>query len=112
MVTFLLPGLATPRRWWATAAWCSSVGRLKDWVEAPTKRGQPPEPRFQHSCMFLNSKLLIVGGRGSDVNKPLPTAVYDTETCEWRNLASVNRFRHSNWGMGPLLFAYGGFDHK
>jgi len=46
------------------------------------------------------------------VNKPLPTAVYDTETCEWRNLASVNRFRHSCWGMGPLLFSYGGFDHR
>lgn len=83
-----------------------------DWVEAPTKRGAPPEPRFQHSCIFLNSKLLIVGGRGSDVNKPLPTAVYDTETCEWRNIASVNRFRHSCWGMGPLLISYGGFDHK
>jgi len=83
-----------------------------DWVEAPTKRGLPPEPRFQHSCIFLNSKLLIVGGRGSDVNKPLPTAVYDTETCEWRNVASVNRFRHSCWGMGSLLFSYGGFDHK
>mmetsp|Transcript_19925 Transcript_19925/g.43464 ORF Transcript_19925/g.43464 Transcript_19925/m.43464 type:complete len:850 (-) Transcript_19925:76-2625(-) len=83
-----------------------------DWVEAPTKRGQPPEPRFQHSCIFLNSKLMIVGGRGADVNKPLPTAVYDTETCEWRNLASVNRFRHSCWGAGPLLYSYGGFDHK
>jgi len=83
-----------------------------DWVEAPTKRGNPPEPRFQHSAIFLNARLLIVGGRGSEVNKPLPTAVYDTETCEWRNLASVHRFRHSCWGMGPLLFSYGGFDHK
>mmetsp|Transcript_148423 Transcript_148423/g.273860 ORF Transcript_148423/g.273860 Transcript_148423/m.273860 type:complete len:869 (-) Transcript_148423:23-2629(-) len=83
-----------------------------DWVEAPTKRGMPPEPRFQHSCIFLNSKLLIVGGRGSDVNKPLATGVYDTETCEWTHPASVNRFRHSCWGMGNLLFAYGGFDHK
>jgi len=83
-----------------------------DWVEAPTKRGNPPEPRFQHAAIFLNSKLLIVGGRGSDVNKALPTAVYDTETCEWRNVASVNRFRHACWGMGPLLFSYGGFDHK
>mmetsp|Transcript_101111 Transcript_101111/g.324811 ORF Transcript_101111/g.324811 Transcript_101111/m.324811 type:complete len:842 (-) Transcript_101111:156-2681(-) len=83
-----------------------------DWVEAPTKRGTPPEPRFQHSAIFLNSRLLIVGGRGSDVNKALPTAVYDTETCEWRNVASVNRFRHACWGMGPLLFSYGGFDHK
>eukprot|EP00971_Amphidinium_carterae_P219989 4367033-Amphidinium_carterae.1 len=102
--------------------------------EAPTKRGNPPEPRFfhylivcvcvcvrvvswgrqcrrrfQHSCMFLNEKLLIVGGRGSDVNKsaseqisvqidwikaaaargrPLPTAIYDTGTCEWRHMVT------------------------
>eukprot|EP00930_Biecheleria_cincta_P025548 TRINITY_DN18176_c0_g1_i1.p1 TRINITY_DN18176_c0_g1~~TRINITY_DN18176_c0_g1_i1.p1 ORF type:complete len:843 (+),score=113.12 TRINITY_DN18176_c0_g1_i1:147-2675(+) len=83
-----------------------------DWVEAPAKRGPPPEPRFQHSCVFLESKLLIIGGRGAEVNKPLPTAVYDTESCEWRNLASVQRFRHSSWGTGELLFAYGGFDHK
>jgi len=83
-----------------------------DWVEAPTKRGKPPDPRFQHSCVFLGSKLLVIGGRGSDVNKPLPTSVYDTETCEWRNVASVCRFRHSCWGMGPALFSYGGFDHK
>eukprot|EP00929_Paragymnodinium_shiwhaense_P112004 TRINITY_DN80256_c0_g1_i1.p1 TRINITY_DN80256_c0_g1~~TRINITY_DN80256_c0_g1_i1.p1 ORF type:complete len:819 (+),score=136.17 TRINITY_DN80256_c0_g1_i1:243-2699(+) len=83
-----------------------------DWVEAPAKRGQPPEPRFQHQCLFLHSKLLIVGGRGSDVNKPLPTAIYDTETCEWKNVASVQRFRHSCWGAGTLVFAYGGFDHK
>mmetsp|Transcript_85324 Transcript_85324/g.178299 ORF Transcript_85324/g.178299 Transcript_85324/m.178299 type:complete len:833 (+) Transcript_85324:123-2621(+) len=83
-----------------------------DWVEAPTKRGTPPEPRFQHSAIFLGSKLLIVGGRGADVARPLPTAVYDTESCEWRNVASVNRFRHACWGMGPLLFSYGGFDHR
>lgn len=30
--------------------------------------------------------------------RPLPTAVYDTETCEWHNLSSVHRFRHSSWG--------------
>ena len=28
----------------------------------------------------------------------LPTAVYDTETCEWHNLCSLQRFRHSSWG--------------
>mmetsp|Transcript_106392 Transcript_106392/g.253988 ORF Transcript_106392/g.253988 Transcript_106392/m.253988 type:complete len:832 (-) Transcript_106392:61-2556(-) len=83
-----------------------------DWVEAPAKRGPPPEPRFQHSCIFVDSKLLIIGGRGPEVNKPLPTAVYDTETCEWHNVCSVQRFRHSSWGMGGLLFSYGGFDHK
>lgn len=83
-----------------------------DWVEAPTKRGQPPEPRFQHDCLFVGSKLVVVGGRGSDVNKQLPTSVYDTETCEWRDIVSVNRFRHSSWGQGNLVFAHGGFDHR
>lgn len=83
-----------------------------DWVEAPTKRGGPPEARVQHSCTFLGSKLVITGGRGQDVNKPLPTAVYDTETCEWKMVSTVNRFRHASWVVGNLIFAYGGFDHK
>lgn len=83
-----------------------------DWVEAPTKRGQPPEPRFQHDCLFVGSKLCVVGGRGSDVNKQLPTSVYDTETCEWKDIVSVNRFRHSSWSSGNLVFAHGGFDHR
>ncbi|CAD7933827.1 unnamed protein product [Amoebophrya sp. A25] len=83
-----------------------------DWVEAPTKKGGQPEGRFQHSCIFYNSRLLIVGGRGSDVNKSLPTAVYDTETCEWKNIASINRFRHFCWLIHEKLYSYGGFDHK
>lgn len=44
-----------------------------DWVEAPIKRGGSPEARFQHSCIFYQSKLMIIGGRGMDVNKALPT---------------------------------------
>ncbi|CEM20884.1 unnamed protein product [Vitrella brassicaformis CCMP3155] len=83
-----------------------------DWVEAPTKKGSSPEPRFQHSAVFFGPKLLIVGGRGDDVTKSLPTSVYDTETCEWKNLISINRFRHSSWHLSSLLFAYGGFNHK
>lgn len=35
--------------------------------------------------------MLVIGGRDSDVSKPLPTAVYDTEACEWRTLPSVGR---------------------
>lgn len=62
--------------------------------------------------MFYNSKLLIIGGRGSDVNKPLPTSVYDTESCDWKNLASINRFRHYCWTVDNNLYSYGGFDHR
>lgn len=83
-----------------------------DWVEAPIKKGSQPEARFQHSCIFYKSKLMIIGGRSTDVNVPLPTAVYDTESCEWKNIAGINRFRHYCWLMNSYLYAYAGFDHK
>ena len=83
-----------------------------DWVEAPAKRGSPPEPRYQHVCLFLESKLIIMGGRGNEASKQLPTSVYDTETCEWKDYTGIERFRHSSWIMGKIIFSYGGFDHK
>jgi len=83
-----------------------------DWVHAPDKRGNPPLARFQHTSVFHSSKLLVIGGRGSEVSTPLPTAMYDTETCEWKNYPSSNRFRHSSWGVGSVLYCYGGFDHR
>lgn len=95
-----------------------------DWVEAPTKRGNPPEARFQHASFFCNTTLFIIGGRGSDVSRQLPTMIYCTETCEWQVLSTTvcNRFRHSIWGVPsagvqlpdgapPMLYTYGGFDH-
>ena len=39
--------------------------------------------------------------------RPLPTAVYDTETCEWHNIASVQRFRHSSWGAHQIVLRMG-----
>ena len=91
-----------------------------DWVEAPTKSGAPPQPRFQHTCLFDGNQLLVVGGRGSDVNKVLPTSVYDTEQCCWRSIAPAERFRHSCWlarfrvdgEPRNKLFCYGGFRHQ
>ncbi|KAF4691386.1 serine threonine-protein phosphatase [Perkinsus olseni] len=82
-----------------------------DWVEAPTKKGEPPEPRFQHVAVFAHTKFIIVGGRSGDVSRSLATCVYDTEQCEWREIPSVQRFRHATWMLGPLLFTYGGFNH-
>ncbi|CDJ58913.1 Serine/threonine-protein phosphatase, related [Eimeria maxima] len=51
-----------------------------------------PEARFQHSVVFLDSKMVVIGGRtDGDCSKPLSTAVYDTETVEWRLLPSMGR---------------------
>lgn len=30
-----------------------------DWVEAPTKKGETPEARFQHVAVFAHTKLII-----------------------------------------------------
>lgn len=83
-----------------------------DWVEAPIKRGATPEPRFQATSIFCGSKLLVIGGRGNEVSKALPTSLYDTETCEWRDFTSICRFRHYAWMLDKRLYAYGGFNHK
>lgn len=85
-----------------------------DWVEAPAKRGSPPEPRYQHCCLFIKTKLFIIGGRSSEASKHLPISVYDTETCEWKDyMPGIDRFRHSAWICeGPQkIFCYGGFNH-
>ncbi|OEH78480.1 kelch repeat domain-containing protein serine threonine protein phosphatase protein [Cyclospora cayetanensis] len=63
-----------------------------DWVEAPCKKQTLPEARFQH-C------------------EPLSTAVYDTETVEWRLLPTMGRFRHSSWALRNTVFTFGGFGH-
>ncbi|UKK02679.2 serine/threonine protein phosphatase [Theileria orientalis] len=84
-----------------------------DWVEAPMKSGVMPDARYQHSCSFVGSKMVVMGGRGdTDLNKALPVSVYDTETLEWFNISSVNRFRHSCWKFGPNLYIFGGFSHQ
>jgi protein phosphatase len=84
-----------------------------DWVEAPARRGSPPESRYQHCCVFHGKKLLVAGGRGNEASKRLPMSVYDTEACEWKDFSGfVERFRHSVWVTGSsILMSYGGFSH-
>ncbi|PHJ25563.1 protein serine threonine phosphatase [Cystoisospora suis] len=84
-----------------------------DWIAAPSKKQQLPEPRFQHSMVFIGPKMLIVGGRtDNDCTKPLATAVYDTETVEWRFMSSMGRFRHSSWTIRMTVYTFGGFSHS
>ncbi|XP_053993618.1 uncharacterized protein LOC128884326 isoform X2 [Hylaeus volcanicus] len=83
-----------------------------DWVEAPVKKGQPTESRFQHSAIFLGPKMIVIGGRDTDVTKIRPVSIYDTESCEWRSLSSIPRFRHSSCAYNDTIYTFGGFDHR
>lgn len=82
-----------------------------DWIAAPTKRGSLPDARFQHTCLFLGTKLFIIGGRDTDVGRAVSSALYDTETCAWTSFAGMGRFRHSSWVFNHAIYAFGGFDH-
>ena len=86
-----------------------------DWVEAPARRGSPPEARYQHCCVFHGKKLIVVGGRGNEATKRLPMSVYDTEGCEWKDyMGHAEKFRHSVWinSSTGTLQSYGGFSHS
>eukprot|EP00742_Colponemidia_sp_Colp-10_P004306 GILJ01004593.1.p1 GENE.GILJ01004593.1~~GILJ01004593.1.p1 ORF type:complete len:767 (-),score=86.58 GILJ01004593.1:414-2714(-) len=83
-----------------------------DWVQAPYKKtGQQPTSRYQHSSLFIGSKMVVIGGRTNEVNDILDTEIFDTETSDWIQLPPVRRFRHSSWMLGALVFVCGGFAH-
>lgn len=72
--------------------------------------------------------MVVIGGRNTEVSKILPTALYDTEACEWRVLPPIARvrhasfealsrtalyqFRHASWALGSSVYTFGGFDHR
>ncbi|CRH01263.1 protein phosphatase containing kelch-like domains, putative [Plasmodium relictum] len=84
-----------------------------DWVEAPIKKGSPPEARYQHSSVFIGSKMFILGGRNDNgCATPLPTALYNTETIEWVTLPPISKFRHISWVYKFTIYTFGGFSHQ
>ncbi|SBS86397.1 protein phosphatase containing kelch-like domains, putative [Plasmodium ovale] len=84
-----------------------------DWVEAPIKKGSPPEARYQHTSVFIGSKMFILGGRNDNgCAVPLPTAVYNTETIEWVTLPPIAKFRHTSWMYKCTIYTFGGFSHQ
>jgi len=81
-----------------------------DWVKAPYKPGGiVPIGRYQHSSLFLNSVMVVIGGRTNSVGKMVPFEAYDTETSEWFSFQPVKRFRHSVWSIEGMIYIYGGF---
>ncbi|GAW82424.1 protein phosphatase containing kelch-like domains [Plasmodium gonderi] len=84
-----------------------------DWVEAPIKKGAPPEARYQHTSVFIGSKMFILGGRNDNgCAIPLSTALYNTETIEWVTLPSISKFRHTSWMHKYTIYTFGGFTHQ
>ncbi len=82
-----------------------------DWVKAPHKPGSAvPVGRYQHNVMFINSVMLVLGGRTNHLSDNVPLQAYDTETSEWTNYQSLKRFRHACFLSEDFVYSHGGFE--
>ena len=82
-----------------------------DWVKAPHKpNATPPIARYQHNILFINSMMLVMGGRTNHLAETVPLQTYDTETSEWTTYTSLKRFRHACFWSEEFVYAYGGFE--
>ena len=56
--------------------------------------------------------MMVIGGRTNNVGEIVPFEVYDTESSEWFKFDSLQRFRHSCWGIDTSIYIHGGFEHE
>lgn len=81
-----------------------------DWVKAPYRPDRvKPLGRFQHSSVFIENYMAIIGGRTNSTGSIALLNVYDTETAEWFSFNPVKRFRHASWLVDGVIYVFGGF---
>lgn len=85
-----------------------------DWVKAPSKKeGTKPTPRYQHTSFFINSLMVVVGGRRGEAGKGEECVeIYDTQSSDWWKFGELGKFRHSSWICDGNLYVFGGFGQK
>ena len=84
-----------------------------DWIKAPINNGHIMKSRYNHSCVFYDTFMIIIGGKNSQINNGLiPIEVYDTEKSEVWEFFSIGMVRHSSFILDNELFLYGGFVEK
>jgi hypothetical protein len=84
-----------------------------DWVKAPYKPdGAKPLGRFQHSSIFIDNFMGVIGGRTNNTGSTVLFNVYDAETAEWFSFNSVKRFRHGSWLTEGVIYVFGGLQQS
>ena len=56
--------------------------------------------------------MIVIGGRGKNIQELMPTEVYDTESSEWKRFSSVGLFRHNAFIKESIIYVYGGFENS
>ena len=83
------------------------------WEKAETKGEYQLTPRYNHSMVFYNELMIIIGGKSnSNGNNSLPLEIFNTSNNEVYNFDGINMNRHTNFIYEKNIFLYGGFDTK
>ncbi len=82
-----------------------------DWIKAPINNNLIMKSRYNHSCVFYGSLMIIIGGKNSQSNI-LPIEVYDTEKSEFWEFNPCGMVRQSSFILDNYLYLYGGFHYK
>ena len=83
------------------------------WNRGIIKNNDEMTSRYNHSMVFYQELMIIIGGRGHHSNNgPLPTEVYNTETCELFKFAGISMNRQASFIYQTNIFLYGGFNSK
>ena len=84
------------------------------WQKAEVKNEYQMNHRFNHSMVFYNEYMIVLGGKGphSNGNNPLPIEVFNTTSNEAYNFEGITMNRQTNFIYEKNIFLFGGFDSK
>ena len=84
------------------------------WEKAELKDGYNIKPRYNHSMVFYNGLMIILGGKGinSNGNNILPIEIFNTENNEGYAFEGVTMNRQTNFIYDKGVYLFGGFDVK
>ena len=85
------------------------------WEKAEIKNEYKMKPRYNHSMVFYNELMIIIGGKGINLNNSngsnfLPIEVFNTIHNEGYNFSGINMNRQTNFIYEKNIFLFGGFD--
>lgn len=77
------------------------------WNRGIIKNNDEMTSRYNHSMVFYQELMIIIGGRGHHSNNgPLPTEVYNTETCELFKFAGISMNRQASFIYQTNIFIW------
>ena len=85
------------------------------WSKAELKDQNEMKPRYNHSMVFYNGLMIILGGRGyhsNNGNNILPIEVFNTETNDGFVFPGITMNRQTSFVYDKNIFLFGGFDSK